>query len=48
MSVADINPVSKGMTDASFVVSDGLHPSAKEYILWEEVIYPVAEKVLKE
>ena len=47
LKVADINPVSKGMSDPSLVNKDGLHPSAKEYEKWEEVIYPVAYDVLK-
>ena len=34
--------------DASLVAADGLHPSAKEYALWEGRIFPVAMDILKE
>ncbi len=29
------------------IAQDGLHPSAKEYKLWEQMIFPVAYSVLK-
>jgi lysophospholipase L1-like esterase len=35
----------KGQTD--LIARDGLHPSAKEYAIWEKMIYPVALKLLK-
>ena len=33
--------------DGSLVAPDGLHPSAKEYAIWETLIYPVAYGMLK-
>lgn len=33
--------------DRSLVAADGLHPSAKEYAIWETLIYPVVYDVLK-
>jgi lysophospholipase L1-like esterase len=33
-------------TDASLVAADGLHPSAKEYAVWEKMILPEFEKML--
>jgi len=47
LSVVDIFEVSQGMKDdAELVGPDGLHPSAKEYALWEELILPVVRKKL--
>jgi lysophospholipase L1-like esterase len=34
--------------DASFIASDGLHPSGKEYARWAEQIASVMEKALTE
>ncbi len=31
--------------DLSLVASDGLHPSAKQYALWVDAIYPIADKI---
>ncbi len=46
--VVDIFEVSKKMKDdGSLVAKDGLHPSAKEYAIWEQMILPEAIKVLK-
>ena len=48
IKTVDLFEVSKGMKDdASLVAADGLHPSAKEYALWEKLILPVAEELLK-
>ncbi len=48
LEVVDIFPVSLGMKDhPELVATDGLHPSAKEYALWEKMIYPVVKKVLE-
>ena len=48
LPVADIFEISKGMkNDHSLVASDGLHPSAKEYAIWEKIILPVAEGMVK-
>jgi len=33
--------------DKSLIAGDGLHPSAKEYAIWETLIYPVIYGVLK-
>jgi len=47
LKVVDIFPLSLGMKDHPELVSaDGLHPSAKEYALWEKMIYPVVYKLL--
>lgn len=35
-------------TDLSLAASDGLHPSAKQYGLWVEKIFPIAKKILSE
>ena len=34
--------------DLSLVASDGLHPSAKQYDLWVDKIFPIASKILSE
>lgn len=48
LTVIDIFDLSKKMKDdASLVAADGLHPSAKEYALWESEILPVVKKLLK-
>jgi lysophospholipase L1-like esterase len=48
LPVIDIFDLSKEMSkDASLVAEDGLHPSAKEYALWEKKIFPVAQHMLK-
>lgn len=47
LPVVDIFPLSKEMgKDSSLVAEDGLHPSAKEYALWETIILPVFEKIV--
>ena len=47
LSVVDIFEVSQGMKDDTDLVGpDGLHPSAKEYALWDELIFPVVKKKL--
>jgi acyl-CoA thioesterase I len=49
LKVVDIFPVSKEMKDKpELVANDQLHPSAKEYAIWEGLILPVAKEVLKE
>ena len=30
------------------IAADGLHPSAREYAIWETMVFPVAEKLMKE
>ena len=47
--VVDVFPLSKQMKDdGSLIAPDGLHPSAKEYAEWEKVIFPAAQRILKE
>ncbi|HEY1661485.1 MAG TPA: SGNH/GDSL hydrolase family protein [Verrucomicrobiae bacterium] len=47
LPVVDIFTLSKKMgDDPSLIAPDGLHPSAKEYRLWEEMIFPTAQKLL--
>lgn len=46
--VIDLFPTSQAMgTDNTLVASDGLHPSAKEYALWERLIFPVVLPLLQ-
>jgi len=48
LKTVDLFEVSKAMkNDGSLVADDGLHPSAKEYAIWEMLIFPVAREVLK-
>ncbi len=47
LACVDIFELSQEMkNDPTLVAPDGLHPSAKEYVLWEEVIYPVVASQL--
>jgi acyl-CoA thioesterase I len=49
LECVDIFDLSKAMgKDSSLVAPDGLHPSAKEYALWEPLIYEKVKKVLEE
>lgn len=44
----DLYAVSQDMeTKPELVAADGLHPSAKEYAIWETLILPVAENMLR-
>lgn len=48
LPVVELFELSKAMsTDNSLIAKDGLHPSAKEYSIWEKRILPEALKVLK-
>ncbi|MBA3663301.1 MAG: SGNH/GDSL hydrolase family protein [Bacteroidetes bacterium] len=48
LTVGDVFELSKKMKDdKTLVAEDGLHPSAKEYALWETLILPEAKKVLQ-
>lgn len=48
LNLIDIFSLSQKMLNApELVAEDGLHPSAKEYALWEELIFPVAFEMLK-
>jgi lysophospholipase L1-like esterase len=33
-------------TDPTLIAPDGLHPSAKEYLEWEKLIFPEVKKLL--
>ena len=46
LKVVDIYQVSKEMKNKELVAKDGLHPSFKEYLIWEELIYPEAYQML--
>lgn len=47
LTCVDIFPLSKGMQGhPELVAGDGLHPSAKEYALWEALIFPEVKKLL--
>lgn len=47
LRVVDIFPLSQRMReDRLLVAADGLHPSAKAYVQWEEFIFPVARESL--
>ena len=49
LPLVDVFPLSSGMKDnPELVALDGLHPSGKEYALWEKEIFPVALKLLTE
>ena len=48
LQVVDIFALSQKMRDdKTLIAPDGLHPSAKEYSFWEEMIFPVAQTLLK-
>ena len=45
--VVDIFPLSQTFCkQPEMFVEDGIHPSAKQYALWEELIFPVAHEIL--
>jgi lysophospholipase L1-like esterase len=47
LQVVDVFPISKQMRDdRSLVAADGLHPSAKEYALWETRIFPTVLQLI--
>ena len=49
LKVVDIFPLSQKMgQDKSLVAKDGLHPSAKAYAEWEQMIFPTALELLKQ
>ena len=49
LNLVDVYLISQQMShDKELVATDGLHPSAKEYALWEKLIYPAAFDLLKE
>ena len=48
LKTVDLFSISKAMgSDPTLIAGDGLHPSAKEYAIWEKAILPAAMKVLK-
>ena len=48
LACVDIFPISKEMKeDPELISKDHLHPSAKEYALWEKLIYPAVYDALK-
>ena len=48
LSVVDIYPLTQQMAGHPELINpDGLHPSPKEYVLWEQLLFPVAKKLLK-
>lgn len=47
LKTVDIFEISKEMkNDLSLVAQDGLHPSAKEYAIWEGLIFPAVKEIL--
>jgi lysophospholipase L1-like esterase len=47
VSFVDITPISRrAENDLELVASDGLHPSAKMYAKWVELIQPVVEDII--
>src|SRR5437899_9653567 len=49
LEAVDIFPISKKMRQVkSLVDKEGLHPSAKEYAMWEKIISPVVLELLKQ
>ncbi len=47
LTMVDIFPLSQRMgEDPSLVAGDGLHPTAKAYASWEELIFPAAQRLL--
>lgn len=49
LAVVDIFPLSQTFCDQwKMFVEDGVHPSAKQYVLWEQLIFPVAHKILRQ
>jgi acyl-CoA thioesterase I len=48
LQVVDVFALSQKMKgDPTLVARDDLHPSAKEYALWEAMIFPVAQKLVR-
>ena len=49
LACVDIFTISQQMKgNKDLVAADGLHPSAKEYAIWETLIFPEAKKMLSE
>lgn len=45
INITDISRMAA--TDPTLIANDGLHPSAKQYAMWVELLAPAMEKVLK-
>jgi acyl-CoA thioesterase I len=49
LTVVDIFPLSQTFCNREdMFVDDGIHPSAKQYALWERLIFPEAYKILRQ
>ena len=49
LKCVDIYPETQRMKNSTdLTAKDGLHPSAKEYAIWETLIYPIAYSLLKD
>lgn len=47
LNIVDVFEISKAMkNNTDLTAKDGLHPSAKEYAIWETIILPEAKKIL--
>jgi lysophospholipase L1-like esterase len=48
LPLVDLNNINDGIgSDATYFTGDGLHPSAKQYLLWADRIFPVVKQVLQ-
>lgn len=48
LAIVDLQNINDGISfNESFYTADGLHPSGKQYKLWEQRIYPKVKAVLK-
>ncbi len=48
LSCVDVFKISQNMKDMPlYIAADGLHPTAREYAVWENLILPVAKSVLE-
>lgn len=48
VTFVNITPISKiAATDQTFTANDGLHPSAKQYLLWAQLLWPKMDSVLR-
>lgn len=48
LTVVDLEDINDGISsDSAYYTVDGLHPSAKQYELWEKRIYPKVKSILE-
>lgn len=48
ITYVDITAISRfALTDSTLIANDGLHPSAKQYKMWSDVLAPLIKKNLK-